>query len=137
MQMKIVVRNTLFWHLTKSIFLVFTPIFLFFKFLPPDPKGIAFGLALSLFALLISLVNWSLVLYKRQATLQRYVLALTASTVNVYLSVRFLRDIADSSFTTIVTFINLFILSGVMAGIILLVRIVKFIRNPQSRYIKE
>mgnify|MGYP001806189318 CR=1 FL=1 len=135
--MKLVVTNTLFWHLTKSIFLVFTPLLLIYKLLSPDPNGIAFGLLLSLFALCISLVNWSLVFYKRQASYQLYVLAVTASTVNVYLSVRFLRYISDSAFTDIVTLINLFILSGVLAGITLLVRIVKFINNQQSRYIKE
>lgn len=134
--MKLFTKDILFWHLIKSILLVFVLIFTLYKLSSQDPKGIAFGLLLSLFGLFASLINWSLVFIKRQHSYQVYILAVTASTINLYLLIIFLLYITESSFTLIGTFINLFIVSGVIAGLILLLRIVKSIKHQQSKYIK-
>lgn len=134
--MKLVTKDILFWHLTKSILLVFVLIFTLYKLSSQDPKGIAFGLLLSIFGVFTSLINWSLVFIKRQHSYQVYILAVTASTVNLYLLILFLLYVTESSFTIIGTFINLFIISGVISGLILLLRIIKSIRNQQSKYIK-
>lgn len=125
--MKLVTKDVFLRYLIISILLVFVSIFVLYQLSSQAPKGIAFGLLLSFCGLITTLISWLLVFTKKQYSFQVYMLAITASTVNLYLLVVFFLYLAESSFTLVGTLLNLFIISGVIAGIILLLRVIKFI----------
>jgi hypothetical protein len=125
--MKLATKNLFLRYLIKSILLVFVSVFALYQLSSQTPKGIAFGILLSLFGLITALFGWLLVFIKKQHSYQVYILAITASTINLYLLILFFLYPIESSFTLVGTLINLFIISGVIAGIILLSRLIKFI----------
>ncbi len=125
--MKLATKNLFLRYLIKSILLVLVSVFALYQLSSQTPKGIAFGILLSLFGLITALFGWLLVFIKKQHSYQVYILAITASTINLYLLILFFLYPIESSFTLVGTLINLFIISGVIAGIILLSRVIKFI----------
>lgn len=95
-----------------------------YKYLDLDPKGIVFGLYLNFSGVIITLINWIAVFSKRPNSYPAYLVLIVLSVINIHLSVRFFAYPINLE-QYVILLLNLFITSGVIAALILSFRIFK------------